>query len=110
MKLLAFVGSETEIQLDRSQAHKRELIIKSASIYWNFKNIVRNVNDNVENGLVAGQNIVKFTDSYWSFSDIQSKFKSKGITLIGNYNKGTSSLKSTKDIKDTRKIWYVTGF
>ena len=46
-----------------------------------------------------GQNIVKLSDGYWTFEDIQREFKSKGITLIGNYHNGTCSLKTTKDIK-----------
>ena len=75
MNILAFIETNTVIYLDRVQTNKRELIIKSATTYWKFKNIVGDVNDNVENSLVSGQNVVKFMDEYWSFMDIQQEFK-----------------------------------
>ena len=109
MNQLALIADDTTIYLNKAQVNKRELIIKSATIYCHFKNIVCDVNDNVENVLVSGQNVVKFMDGYWSFTDIQQEFKSKGITLIGNYHNGTCSLKSDKDVK-LGKLGVLLGF
>ena len=70
MKLKVFVGNETTVSLDKSQVNKRYLLLECARIYWNFKNIIRDVNDTVENAIVSGQNIVKLSDGYWTFEDI----------------------------------------
>lgn len=63
-------------------------------LYWKFKNIVRDVNDSVENATVPGQKVVKFSDGYWQFTDIQREFKEKGIKLVANFHNGTCALKS----------------
>ena len=99
MKLKVFVGNESIVSLDKSQVNRKYLLLECATIYWNLKNIIRDVNDTVENALVSGQVIVKLSDGCWTFEDNQREFKSKGITLIGNYHNGTCSLKATKDIK-----------
>ena len=91
------------------QIKKKYLILESAMIYWNFKNIIRDVNDTVENALVSGQNIFKLSHGYWTLEDIQREFKSKGITLIGNYHYGSHALKSEKDVK-MRKLRVLLGF
>ena len=100
MKLSAFIGTETEIPIVESQTKKSELIVKTATIYWKFKNIVQDVNDSVENADIQRQKVVKLSDGYWTFNDIQREFKDKGIKLIGNYHNGTCTLKPTgKNVK-----------
>ena len=110
MKLWAFVGTETEIPIDESQANKRELIVKTVTIYWKFKNIIQDVNDSVKNTDVSGQKVVKFSDGYWTFTNIQREFKDKGNTLIGNYHNRTCTPRSTgKDVK-LGKLGTMLGF
>ena len=124
MKLKVFVGNESTVSLDKSQVNKKYLLLECATIYWNFKNIIRDVNNTVENALFSGQNIVKLSDGFWTFEDIQREFKSKGITLIGNYHNEKCSRKSEKDIKMgkfgvmsgfdeteafTKDVWYHSG-
>ena len=59
MKVKVFVGNETTVSFDKSQVNKKYLILECATIYWNFKNIIRHVNDTVENALVSCQDIFK---------------------------------------------------
>ena len=125
MKLWAFIGNETEIAMDESQSREKELIVKTATVYWRFKNIIQDVNDSVENADIQGQHVVKLSDGYWTFNDIQGEFKEKGIKLIGNYHNGTCSLKPTgkyvklgklevmlglrEDKLFTKDVWHYSG-
>ena len=62
MKLWALIGNETEITMDESQQGKKELIVKTATIYWIFKNIIYNTNDSVENADTPGTHVLKLSD------------------------------------------------
>ena len=75
MKLWALIGNETEITMDESHQGNKELIVKTATIYWRFKNIIQDVNDSVENADSPGTHVLKFSDGYWTFNDIQREFK-----------------------------------
>ena len=110
MKLFAFIGGETDIPMAESQSNKRELILKTATIYWRFKNIIQDVNNSVENADIQGQHVLKFSDGYWTFNDIQKEFKDKEIKLIGNYHNGTCSLKPTRKNRKLRKLGVMLGF
>ena len=110
MKLFAFVGRETEIAMAESQSNKKELILRTASIYWRFKNIIQDVNDSAENADIQGQHDVKLSDGYWTFNDIQREFKDKGIEIIGNYHNGTCSLKPTGENVKLGKLGVMLGF
>ena len=54
MKLFAFVGGETEIPMAESPSNKKELILRTATVYWKFKNIIRDVNNSVDNADLQG--------------------------------------------------------
>ena len=110
MKLWALIGNETEITMDESQQGKRELVVKTATIYWRFKNIIQDVNDRVENADTQGDIVLKLSDGYWTINDIQREFKDKGIKLIGNCHNGTCSVKPTGKNMKMGKLGVMLGF
>ena len=110
MKLWALIGNETEITMDESQQGKKEFIVKTATIYWSFKNIIQDVNDSVENADSPATHVLKLSDGYWTFNDIQREFKDKEIKLIGNYHNGTCSLKPTGNNMTLGKFGVMLGF
>ena len=93
-----------------SQRGKKQLTLQNATIFWNFKNILTNVNDVVEDADNPGTQITRFSDGYWSFEDIQSEFKSKDITIISNPHNSTCSIKSTKKALKMGKLGVMLGF
>ena len=93
-----------------SRTNKKELILKTATIYWRFKNIVQDVNDSVENADIQGQHVVKLSDGYWTFNDIQREFRDKGIKLVGDHHNGTCSLKPTGKNVKLGKLGVMLGF
>ena len=125
MKLFALIGRETEIPMAESQSNKEELILRNATIYWRFKNIIQVVNDSVDDADLQGNHVLKLSDGCWTFNDIQREFRDKGIKLIGNYHNGTCSLKPTgKNVKMgklgvmlglaedklfTKDVWHYSG-
>ena len=110
MKLFALIGRETEIRIAELQSNKTELILRTTTIYWRFKNIIRDVNDSVDNADIQGQHVLKLSDGYWTFNDIQREFKDEGIKLIGNYHNGTCSREPTGKNMKLGKLNVMLGF
>ena len=111
MKFIAFVeNNDTTVTFDVSQRNKNKLTLQKATVYWRFKNILTGVNDVVEDADNPGTQIIRFTDGYWNFRSIQSEFKSKGITLLGNEFNGKCSVKSTKKALKMGKLGVLLGF
>ena len=110
MKLFALIGKETEIPMAESQSNKTELILRTATIYWRFKNIIQDVNDSVNDADLEGSLVLKLYDWYWTFNDIQREFKDKGIKLICNYHNGTCSVKPTGKNMRMGKLGVMLGF
>ena len=48
MKLKVFVENDTVVPSDVSQRGKSKLTLQTATVFWNFKNILTGVNDVVE--------------------------------------------------------------
>ena len=110
MKLFALIGRETEIPMAESQSDIRELILRNATIYWRFGNIIWDANDSVDEADLQGNHVLKLSDGYWTFNDIQKKFKDKGIKHIGNYHNGTCSVKPTGKNMKMGKLGVMMGF
>ena len=111
MNLITYiVGRENTVFFYLNQKRQGILTLKKAIVYWHFKNILTNVNDVVEDADNPGTQITRLSNGYYTIRDIQSEFKSKGITLITNYHNGTCSIKSTKKALKIRNLGVLLGF
>ena len=111
MKFIALVeNNDTTVTFDVSQRNKNMLTLQKATVFWSFKNILTGVNDVVEDADNPGTQITRLSNGYYTFRDIQSEFKSKGITLISNHHNSTCSLKSTKKPLKMGKLGVLLGF
>ena len=54
-----------------------EILLKSATVYWNYNNI----NDK-EDFITVDGNRVEFKHGYWVFEDIEAKLEEEGVTII----------------------------
>ena len=111
MKFITLVtGGERTVSFDLNQKRQGRLTLKKASVFWSFKNILTGVNDVVEDSDNPGTQITRLSNGYYTMRDIQSEFKSKGITLISNYHNSTCSIKSTKKPLKMGKLGVLTWF
>ena len=111
MKFIAFVkDNDTTVTFDVSQRNKNELKLQKATIFWSFKNILTGVNDVVEDADNPGTQITRLSNGYYTIRDIQSEFKSKGITLISNYHNSTCSIKCPTKALKMGKLGVLLGF
>jgi hypothetical protein len=62
-----------------------ELILKNATIYWAYKNVRSDVNDNI----TYGQKKITFDEGYWTFDAIKKKLKTDGIVIERNTHNNT---------------------
>ena len=111
MKFIALVeNNDTTVTFDVSQRNKKELKLQKATVFWSFKNILTGVNDVVEDADNPGTQIIRFAEGYYNIRSLQSMLKSRGITLISNYNNSTCSIKSTKKPLKMGKFGVLLGF
>ena len=54
-----------------------EILLKSATVYWNYNNI----GNDVENFIVIDKERVTFEHGYWNFKDIKGKLEKKGVHI-----------------------------
>ena len=55
-----------------------EIILKSATVYWNYNNIDHDKEDFV----TVDGNRVEFEHGYWNFEDLETKLKKEGVTIV----------------------------
>ena len=65
-----------------------EIILKSATVFWDFNNIDNDLEDFIS---VDGTR-VEFEHGYWTFDDLEAKLKEEGITLVREGVTGKCSL------------------
>ena len=65
-----------------------EIILKSATVFWDFNNIDNAVEDFIS---VDGTR-VEFEHGYWTFDDLETKLKKEGVTLVKERVTGKCSL------------------
>ena len=111
MKFVTLVeNNDRTVVFDVTQRNKNKLTLQKATVYWAFKNILTGVNDVVEDADNPGTQITRLSNGYYTIRDIQSEFKSKGITLISNYHNSTCSIKSAKKALKMGKLGVLLGF
>ena len=66
------------------------MIVRNATIFWRFKNIKKNFNDEITND--SGKKLDILAERYYSFEDFQKKFKKNNITLDLNSYDNTCSI------------------
>ncbi len=66
--------------------------LNNATLIWNFKNVQQNVNDTLNNG----HDIITFEEGYWTFNMIQDKLKKSSIILKYNAYDNTCKIYSDK--------------
>ena len=54
-----------------------EIVLKSATIYWDFNNI----DNDLEDFITVDGNRVEFKHGYWTFDDLETKLKEEGVTV-----------------------------
>ena len=55
-----------------------EIVLKSATAYWNYNNI----DNDKEDFVTVDGNRVEFKHGYWSFEDIEAKLEKEGVTVV----------------------------
>ena len=54
-----------------------EILLKSATVYWNYNNI----DNDLEDFITVDGNRVEFKHGYWSFDDIETKLEKEGVSI-----------------------------
>ena len=80
-----------------------EILLKSATIYWNYNNINNDVNVSV------GGNHVTFERGYWTFNSIKSKLEKDGVVVTTQRETGHSKVKIDK-LTNLKAIGNLLGF
>ena len=81
MRLSVMVeNGKKELFLKRSLVitEPSEIILKSATVYWDFNNI----DNDLEDFITVDGSRVEFEHGYWTFDDLDSKLEEEGITLV----------------------------
>ena len=81
MRLTVMIeNGKKELYLDRSLVitEPSEIVIKSATVYWDYNNIDNDQEDFV---MVDGSKI-EFKHGYWNFDNLESKLKEEGVTIV----------------------------
>ena len=86
-----------QISFDTRQSGRRDMILRNGTIFWRFKNIKKNFNDEITNP--SGTNLDIISEGYLSFQDLQEIFKVNNITLAPNFHDNTCSITPQKTIK-----------
>ena len=86
------------VNFDERQIQRFNMILRNATIFWKFKNIVKGENDEIRDN--ANAKVDTISEGYHSFQDLQAIFKANNITLTPNYFDNTcSATATTKNIK-----------
>ena len=94
MRLQVFVqNNKKQISFDARQGERRDMTLRNATIFWKVKNIKKNDNDTITND--SGTKLDILAKGYYSFEDLQKKFKSNNITMDLNSYDNTCSITST---------------
>ena len=80
-----------------------EILLKSATIYWNYNNINNDVNVSV------GGNHVTFEQGYWTFNAIKSKLEKEGVVVTTQRETGHCKVKIDK-LTNLKAIGNLLGF
>ena len=81
-----------------------KILLKSATIYWNYNNI----NDGVNSISVKGERVV-FEPGYWTFKAIKSKLEEKGVHITTERETGKCTVK-VDEITHLKTIGEMLGF
>ena len=81
MRLSVMVeNGKKELFLKRSLVitEPSEIILKSATVYWDFNNI----DNDLEDFITVDGSRVEFEHGYWTFDDLETKLKEEGVTIV----------------------------
>ena len=100
MRLTATIkDGKKDLYLDRSLviSEQSEIILKSATVYWNYNNI----DNDLEDSIVVDGSKVEFEHGYWNFEDIKTELEKNGVNVSkeGVTGKCTISVDTTTDFK-----------
>ena len=86
------------VNFDERQSGKYDMYLRNATIFWKFKNIVKDENDEIRDNTNAKVDTI--SEGYHSFQDLQAILKANNITMTPNYFDNTCNLTATtKNIK-----------
>ena len=66
-----------------------EILLKSATVYWNYNNI----DNDVEDFIVVDKERVEFEHGYWSFNNIKDKLEKKGVHITKEETTGKCTIR-----------------
>ena len=81
-----------------------EIILKSATVFWDYNNI----DNDLEDFITVGGTRVEFEHGYWTFDDLEVKLKKEGVTLVKERVTGKCSL-SVNDITYFKTLGVLLG-
>ena len=99
MRFQVFVENNKKIvNFDERQSGRYDMYLRNATIFWKFKNIITDKNDQIRDS--ANAKVDTISEGYHSFQDLQAILKANNITLVPNYFDNTcSATATTKNIK-----------
>ena len=99
MRFQVFIEKNNKIvNFDERQSGKYDMILRNATIFWRFQNIIENYNDQIRDN--SNAKVDTISPGYHSFQDLQTIFKANKITLTPNYfNNTCNATATTKNIK-----------
>ena len=99
MRLQVFVqNNKKTINFDVRQSGKFNMYLRNATIFWRFKNVMKNDNDTISDS--SGTKLDILAEGYYTLDDLETKLKTNNITLTRNTCDNTCSITPTaKNIK-----------
>ena len=109
-KLTALIeGDNKEVQLDESilvTGDSRNLLVKTAVVYWNYNNIFAGFNDR----FIGYWGRITLTEGYWSIQMLENKLKTEKVTLEASTVKGKCTIqRSDPPLFLGRLVGYLTS-
>ena len=109
MRLQVFVENNgKKFSFDTRQSGRREMILRNATVFWAFKNIMKNDNDTIFDS--SGTKLDILSEGYYTLDDLETRLKTNNITLMRNTFDNTCLITPTaKNIK-LRNLGVMLGF
>ena len=86
------------VNFQERQSGRYDMFLRNATIFWKFKNIVKDKNDQIRDN--SNAKVDTILPGYHSFQDLQTILKTNKITMTPNYFDNTANFTATtKNIK-----------
>ena len=82
------------------------MCVRNVSVFWKFKNVLKNINDTV----TVGSSTVSFGEGCWTFGMISKKLGENGVQLERNRHDNTCKIFSRSNNVSLKNFASLLGF